>query len=1331
MKSLLFVIVANLLITSTTVAKTNGLSLPVRRALAKQISELVVLSEIHPAIIAPLPAAEITNHFAGYISKFENTLVLHNQHLLKDWLSILHQEEGTSDKLVIFSNRVYDLAEKTAKIYVRSQPNVIHNGKPYRFGLQWGIDGSVAQMSDKERKEELLRFFSGMARATPNRGSRQGDSSVLDLNTRLAEFYKEDAAILQKIEDYVELLKAFPHLNMKIPKKDVDNLLMFADGGNVSYLEVELELSATMAKAIGRDRNLSGLLSNHGLLPEHIKQKLPSINEHFGNQQVVIVSLSNDDQALIAFTPDSGDNHDLVALKKLRELKVHASSRYLVIWQQDKLSADVGYALLEFDSNGMLQIVPEEKFDDSSVSMHSRVAITDIIDTSIYDAQVNRNYSNYQHNLDQYSRGLVRDFFASNMSLVRISATELGTKTDITYAQLQDPRTLYQATGEFLISRDWSWYKFSKTIFPNDSKKAALFTANYKEWLLQEYMESSSTGTLSIADSETFTKIKKALEAESKALSDAKQINAIETFLAELPSLIAKAVIAIQAEDHRRYGSLTTDTEKREIFEKAIHNNLLGHAWSSMIETFLTGSNFSDSPGRTIFNLVSLLEQGGLTDRRLKDSIFTENVFNKLVEGKIVTEKNLNEMRKLLSEEKIRKIVDKLKLDSEQKAILIERIPLLPLHIQIRGFAKKLAKGVSSSRDLRIALHNVEEKSMYKSIATHLLDVGRKEGRREGEKFFKDLRAKIEKINSLEDDARRMYLMAKKSPIVYFAIPMRGHQQTEEGDTPHVKPLLKVGQVAYNKKYIQQEDDGSVSVDLDKLNEHDRLKQVFAAGIDHFLVSAVNLPTVNDHRMRALILDLFEGNGVRKANEELLAGISSGDGITEFLEFTDDIIIEDGMPVISLNKFTENIRSVMEQVAKETATRINEHGYVRIDTAPHEGTTSTSNDTSSSDIQEAHNQDSGFLLVERPVELNPQIRENRRRRNNNNTRGETEQRAPPPQRTEEQLRLEAKAQAKRELSDKINQLSDSIRRGKDLPPDTSIGLHLQALIRYAETTPKELAERADIRNWQERFLSIIKPEASVLPTQEELEAIGQALHKHMNKRTDLARKRQREMAETLQRELESIERKIIAHALEQARPSVSEPKASKPSAKDNATTPEERLLPKGTKKKIVAADVQAFLREELPTTYESFTNLMIELDVITAQALTAKLNETLEAVNAKIDAKKDKVPLLTSPMVTHLIGYEHGGDSNFIDRTLWKLQIIAKYIEHAEKTEIARLIDAIVRAAKVQRFETVEKLNNALKNNKEDAVFTADDFADIQKRIAEAREQWLSDWQSE
>ena len=1327
MKSLLFVIVANLLITDATIAKANGLSLPVRRALAKQISELVVLSRMHPAIIVPPPkASELKNYFAGYIRKFEDTLVSHNQHLLKDWLSILHQEEGTSDKLVVFSNRVYDLAEKTAQRYVRSQPDVIVNGISYRFGLQWGIRGNdhVEQMSEKERKEELLPFFSGTARTIFNLGSRRDDSSFLDLNARLAEFYKEDAETLQHIKDYVELLKTFPRLNVKIPRNDVDSLLMFADSGNVNHREVITEFYATMAKVAERDRNLSGLLGNHGLTSERIEQKLPSINEHFGNQEVVIVGLSNDDQTLIAFTPDSTDNHDLEALKKLRKLKAHASSRYLVLWQRDKLSADVGYALLEFSNDGKLGVIPEEKFDDSSISMHSRVAILDIFDASTLDAKLNSKYSSDQHQLDQYSR----DLFANAISLAK--STNPNVTLDITYAQLQDPKTLNQATGELLINMGWSWYKLSKTIFPNDSKKAALFSTNYKEWLLQEYRDTFYAGTRSITDGKTFIKIKEALEAESKALSNAKQINTIEAFLAELPSLIAKAAVAEIARSNRLSGSLTTDTEKRKIFEKAINDDLLGHAWSSMLEAYLLRDS-TYSPGRTVFYLISFLVQNGITDRQLKDSIFTENVFNKLAEGKIITEKNLNEMRKLLNEEKIRTIVGKLELDSKQKETLIEAILFLPLEIQINGFAKKFANGVSSSRDLHVALRNVEEKSMYKSIATHLLDLATNQRPRiEGIDFFADLRAKIETINSLEDDARRMYLMTKKSPIVYFAIPMRGHQQTEEGNTTYVKPLMKVGQVAYNKKYIQQGDDGSVSVDLDKLNEHNRLRQVFAAGIDHFLVSAVSLPTVNDHRMRALILELFEGKGVRRANEEQLAGISSRDGITEFLEFTDDIIIKDGTPVVSLKKFTENIINVMEQVVKETATRINEHGYVRIDTTPREGTTSTSNDTSSSDIQEDHNQDSGFLLVERPVELRPQTRENGRRRNNNNTRGETAPRAPPPPKTEEQLRLEAEAKAKHELNDKINQLSNSIKRAKDLPPDTSIGLHLQALIRYADTTPAALAERADIRSWQERFLSIIDPEASVLPTQGELHAIGQALHKYMNKRTDLARKRQREMIETLQRELESIERKIIAHALDRARPNVSsEPEASKPSSKDKTTTPEERLLPKGTKKKIVAADVQAFLQKELPPTYESFTNLMIELDVITAQKLTGKLNETLEAVNAKIDTKKDKIPLLTSPMLTHLIGYEHGGDSNFIDRTLWKLQIIAKHINHSEKTEIARLLDAIVRAAKIQRFETIEKLNNALKNNKEDAVFTAEQFADIQKLITDARSKWLKDWQ--
>lgn len=1308
----LAIIVVCMSIVSTASAKPK-LSLPVKRALAREISQRLAISGMHPFIVVPPQlAAEAESYSAEYLRKFEDTLASNQSPLLENYLQL---QQDPSIDIDGFARRIYKVAENTAKRYVQSKKEIRDGNMFYRFGLRWGRDNNdpVAKMTERQRTLHLIVTFVGAREISITIRERQGDSSSLDLYRQMSKYYKDNPVISEVFADHIELLSAFPYLNTKLTEREFNHLLNYADHGNVNYPNVSQEILKTISLTSAKERNLRGLLNNHGVSAEVIGRQLPSILDHLDDRQVVIADLSGKNELLVI--PDSGRDQDVLALLKVRELQEQSAAKYLAFWQQSPTAEDVSYVLLARDSKGKWELPRHEKITDASIPMHSNVGLVDIFDASMFNDHLDTKYYMYgdHHTVN-------KEIFHNWLSLFkRFDINFLA----VSYAQLQEPRAIYEATTQFLMTMDWSWYKFSKTIYPENSKEAALFAANYKHNLVIEYVNILfSDKASSITAIKTFRDIRAALEKEKEALSDTEKIDAIGNFLSELPSLIAKSALVSLASDALQTGSITSTKEKRELFEKAIHNDLQDDSiWNnSNLELLLV-----DSPSRaSIFGAAGSLLQLGATDKQLRENIFTENVFNKLVEGKIVTERNLNEMRKILDEETVRKFVSNLGgLQEDVREKLVSVILQLPRLIIRDGLAKKLAKGMSSERDFLKTLRAVEENSMYRPIATNLLETSNS-GERDILSKTKNI---LEETIVTENKIRRGYAaFVKKSPIVYFVSPSGIF--TELDGEVYIPPLVKIGQVTYDEEYMQND----FTVDVDKLNEHRRFKQLFAAGIEHKVFFAASLPMVNDHKMRALMVELFGDKGVQPADPSMLAGISSGDGISEFLMLTDDVVMIDGRRMISAEKFFQSMQDIVLEGVQKALERFDAHGYVPVATAAQAS-------SNSSDSQATHDspQDTGFLLRELPVDLEKvQNSAKSKRTKDKNVSSSTAARA-PPQKTEAQLRREAEEQARREseekarreLDEKITRLSHAIGRDKDLPVDTPVWLHLQALMRYMDIPPTELAKRADIMRWETRFLKITAPEATILPSKDELEAIELALSKFVNK-IQVSPQRQQQMRANLQREIENIKQKLMLNTIDQARPSATaQPSVSTTS--DNTSTAassQVRLPQKGTAKKITAADVQDLLQGKLLTTYQSFSELMLVLDVSTVQELTNKLNETLEAVNAKLSLQQEeRIELLSIPLGTHLVGYEHG-NSNFIDRTLWKLQVIAEHIEHPQKTEATLLINAIVRAAKLQRFESVDQLNTALENNGENLRVTAEQFTKIQKLIKTAHDEWQKDW---
>ena len=72
---------------------------------------------------------------------------------------------------------------------------------------------------------------------------------------------------------------------------------------------------------------------------------------------------------------------------------------------------------------------------------------------------------------------------------------------------------------------NWNWHEFSRMFYPNDSKQAALFVANYNRIILEEEIQKL---------------VRTVLQSERDKLSDSQKAATIDDFLNELPTLIAK-----------------------------------------------------------------------------------------------------------------------------------------------------------------------------------------------------------------------------------------------------------------------------------------------------------------------------------------------------------------------------------------------------------------------------------------------------------------------------------------------------------------------------------------------------------------------------------------------------------------------------------------------------------------------------------------------------------------------------------------------------------------------------------------------------------------------
>lgn len=1249
----LVLIAACLLTAGAASAKANQLSLPVKRALAREICLMMAYAQMTISVNTPPLSYQLHQRDQEKLLQVANSIRINalaeNEDILELYLQIREGEEQPDQSKV--SRLVNKFRNNTAKAMNSFIKNPTIEGKRVVDGkLSWQWEGENNSTVIENANRVVINF--NMKRRL------SGKSSLQELLHRLA--VSKGDKLVEYAVDYLELLNNHPSFNINLHPQDVDKLFESNKGDNYSFEEFHSELFGVIYSKVRRELSLNTLLTDHGLDKEFIEQELVEIDHHLTEKQIVIINLTGESKQDVLTIFAEGNNQDLKVLEKLRQMERQHDTRYVALWRQDD-GISLEYIEVEIDSNNVVTITDKQSISHQDISDHEEIDLA----------------------LFQDSSNILTRTFGHSVS-------------GVSYADLENPRTIFDVTGEFLLAMGWSWYKFGRTIYPDDEDKATKFIVNYDTSLLQNYLSKYKFFTSDDLPNDAYLpdaleSIRTRLTAEQAAMSSSEKITAIDTFLNDLDHYIAKHAVPVPS-PLSNFRVTNLNEKQQQLFTRANINYQRSFGrWSNPGDLF-SGNSLDFLPGGVviIFPRIAYLISLGMTEAEIREKIFTEKVFNQLSKGEIVTEKDLNGMRQLLDLQSVQAVVNNLD-GVKDKEDLVTTIMSLPSAVMYEGFARKVANGLHSYTHMRKALSNIEEKSMFKALVKPMLNLP---------KELEDIRYSLTNVLELAEQSRRDYFRDHKAHIIYFVSPL------EDG-----KPmsLVKVGQVNYNEKYIN---DGKV--DIEKLHNHNRFKQLFPMSIEYEIIYATSLPALNDSKMRKIVLELFDNKGVREATIEDLKGIVTRDGSSEYFVMEGDV------------------KSVAQQAEAEAERRFEEHGYVPVATTPRTNTPPSSKDTQ---VNHDSTPDTGFMLRELPVELEVKQKPKRKKRvKGNKIRGKTAPRAPPQKSAEEQ--------AREELNDKIIQLSNAIGRGEDLPTDTPIWLHLRALVRYMQTTPevltpKALAERADIRHWQQRFLAVITPETTTLPNQDELEAIELALTKYVNK-SKISAKHKQQMLNNLQREIESIQQKLEKERIAQALPKVTE-QPSVPKAADSPKTEVADAMPKveelpqpqqGTAKKITADDVEAFLQEELRPTYQLFSELMLVLDINTPQELTDELNKTLIAVNAKLALQQEAtIQLLSIPLLTHLVGYEHG-NSDFIDRTLWKLQIIADNNEHPHKAEIARLINNIIRAAKIQRFESIEQLNKALENNDADLRVTAEQFAKIQELINTARAEWQEDWQS-
>ncbi len=310
---------------------------------------------------------------------------------------------------------------------------------------------------------------------------------------------------------------------------------------------------------------------------------------------------------------------------------------------------------------------------------------------------------------------------------------------NLTYEQLLEKRFLSGVTAEFLSAMDWSWYELSGLLYPKDSKQAARFIAHYDSSMLEEKVQRRMLSAL-----------------QAKQTEFPHQASTIDNFLEELPTLVSKEKFMKTEQVGLQRRNFGIEEDESILLRQAKENfSKDKFRWSYGPSARL----WSYGPAARLLADASALallkrfasQRRGWDYKQVADRILTPGITRKFMNGEIYDEQDLAILRRKINDENFKEFLTELVASNDQLppdilgyVINMEKMYFgTPWIVQLDGFWKKIASGVSSDRELMAVLKNVEKNSFYRPFAVDVLDTAKRMSQTEQTKFFAKIRAAI------------------------------------------------------------------------------------------------------------------------------------------------------------------------------------------------------------------------------------------------------------------------------------------------------------------------------------------------------------------------------------------------------------------------------------------------------------------------------------------------------------------------------------------------------------------------------------------------------------
>ena len=533
---------------------------------------------------------------------------------------------------------------------------------------------------------------------------------------------------------------------------------------------------------------------------------------------------------------------------------------------------------------------------DNPISLQSKITNIDILNREAL-ARIVEKYNGKTPAASKI------DLIHANPSLAPDLA---GMSWQITWDDLRTNRFLASATGELLLKMGWSWRDFAELLYPDDPDAQARF--------ISAFNMSNQAQQIALA---LLTQIQKA------TLSEADQLAAIDSYLAELPHLEEKRNLMAKLEIVQARDELNDDWTARPELEGSSRRQLLEQAFANHTTAnkhwlYLTSGGLMTSEKWYLpsLELAQLLFEDGVTEKQLREHVFTPAVFTKLLANETITEQELATWRQSLSREKLMSLFTQLGIEEQSARLLVRGVVSLPAALQLEGFARATVAGLASNAKFITQLQKITATdSMYAPLARDILrelnefnQQPAKRKRRQSKKKLKtsqvlsELRQALQAVDAKMFAARKNYLNASRNYLLYSVIA--------DGDAT----LFKIGETN--------------STDHDKNIDPQVARDLVGMVAQAEPIKVIALPRRDGMSAQELLAVLLEFYGEHGRGELRVATAAELDGIAMAGQH------EGWLKSLTGSLAGERLEQMIMPALEEATARINVHRHVPRTTAP-------------------------------------------------------------------------------------------------------------------------------------------------------------------------------------------------------------------------------------------------------------------------------------------------------------------------------------------------------------------------------------------------------------